>query len=177
VNAGFLAAVQSADVDRVKQLLAQSSAEDVPQVCCRFEFGWTALHHAAHLGHSAVLQVLLACGQPVDLEARSDHLQTPLLLATQSAHLDAMQTLLDAGANSNSSDEDLWSPLHFAVKSASLETAQLLLRHHADAYLRNKDGKTALELGGLLDESMASVETHDSWEETRQRAGSEGQSA
>lgn len=169
--------MQTADVDRIRKQLAQSRAEDVPQVSCRFEFGWTALHHAAHLGHTAVLGVLLACGQPVDLEARSDHLQTALMLATQSGHLEIMQILLDAGANSNSSDEDLWSPLHFAVKSGSLEAAQMLLRYHADAFLRNKDGKSPLEIGEVLNESMASVETHDSLEESRQRAGSEAQSA
>lgn len=90
-----------------------------------------------------------------------------------------MQVLLTAGANPNSSDEDLWTPLHHAVKAGNLEAAQVLLRHHADAHLNNKDGKSPLALGGLLDESMTSVETHDSLEEwtTRQRSVSEALSA
>lgn len=59
--------------------------------------GWTPLHYAATGGHLAVMRLLLDSHAYID--AASPNGTTPLMMAARYANKDAVQLLLDAGAD------------------------------------------------------------------------------
>lgn len=59
--------------------------------------GWTALHYASTGGHTKVVQLLLDSHAYID--AASPNGSTPLMMAAMYGTLDAVQLLLDAGAD------------------------------------------------------------------------------
>ena len=113
--------------------------------------GQTALMWAAAEGHAAVIRTLVAAGADVDAMSRGpkdadvsggtgtyrrrveriDAL-TPFLFAVRSGHLDAVKTLLAAGADVNRTAPDGTSALVFAPANAHWEMGALLLDMGAD---------------------------------------------
>ena len=60
--------------------------------------------------------------------------------------MEALQLLLDAGADTEKADNDGYTPLRRAAQSASIEIFGLLLERGADTHARTKAGMTALDL-------------------------------
>ena len=56
-------------------------------------------------------------------------------------HLDAVQFLLDHGADVNAVEHTSMTALFAAVLSGNLPIVKLLLAHGADTHVRNKSGK------------------------------------
>jgi ankyrin repeat protein len=108
---------------------------------------FTALHHAAMAGQTAVAGALLRRG--ADLAAESAALDSPLHLACLGGHVETAALLLDGtaagcGAAINCTNRDGWTPLHLAVLTGQLEgnqkTALLLLERSCAVDMLSYDG-------------------------------------
>jgi ankyrin repeat protein len=94
-----------------------------------------------------VAELLLELGGELDI--RDTRKQTALhriIDRVDDATIDAVQFLLEHGADVNAQRDDLCTPLHQALNAGELEVARMLLDHQADVNLRNEDGRTLLHL-------------------------------
>lgn len=71
---------------------------------------------------------------------------TPLILAAARGNVDAVKTILAAGADPNRTENDNWTALHFAADSGHDKVVDELLKGGARFDLRNNNDKTAREL-------------------------------
>ena len=102
--------------------------------------GWTALHHAVHQRKGPVIiQLLLDSGAIVD--ARADDGSTPLLLAWT---LEDFRTLLRAGADVHSRDDQGFTVLHTAARVTDGVTVEALIAAGLDPNARTRGGWTPL---------------------------------
>jgi uncharacterized protein len=134
----LLEALNRSDNARVSEILAGNPELDI------FE--------AAALGRMARLRELIA-EDPSSVNAVGDHGFHPLGLAAYYGHVDAVQLLLEQGADPNklSSNEHIQAgALHSALAGEKAdekryEISQLLLESGADPYLADASGQTALD--------------------------------
>lgn len=77
------------DLPRTRQLLTQGATVN--------QSGWSALHYAAVKGNLEILKLLLSKGAAVN--EPSPNGDTPLILAVRSGNTDAVQALINAGAD------------------------------------------------------------------------------
>ena len=93
--------------------------------------------------------------------------KTPLHVASQGGHVDAVRALLEHGAHVNSQDCDMWMPLHFASFGGNIKVVQLLLEHGGylnvlsiadDSPLRLASSRRHLEVVRLLLDHGADVD-------------------
>lgn len=88
------------------------------------------LHDAAAEGDTAMVELMLLSGLPVNLpNARGS---TPLHFASLKGHEDIVKLLLDHGADANAPNAGGNSPLHAAVETGQLAVAELLLARGGD---------------------------------------------
>jgi ankyrin repeat protein len=82
-----------------------------------------------------------------NIHAKTSQLTTPLHLAAKE-NAKCLQYLLSKGAVSDiNAQTDIGNtPLHFATRSGNMPTVQLLVENGAKINLKNKDGKTALDV-------------------------------
>ena len=102
-----------------------------------------ALDAAALLNNIAAAEQLLVAGAPIEFTIWA---RTPLIVAVTEHHKEAVQLLLENGANPNVSAWYEWKPLHFAITQnyASLTIIALLVEHGADV-----NGRTSLAVTPL----------------------------
>jgi ankyrin repeat protein len=96
-------------------------------------FGETALHRAAQVGHATIIEELLASGAELNAKVKQHYLgqATPMILASKCLQVDAVRVLSNYGADVNSFDpQNRYIPLHFAA-STSTELTRILLDHGA----------------------------------------------
>ena len=112
--------------------------------------GLFPIHLAADQGRSEVIPVLLAAG--ADVNTPHPMVQaTPLQYAATGGHLDAVRTLLDAGARVDAVDSVGRTPLMWAAWKGKEDVVQELLKRGANAKATTETGWTALryaEQGG-----------------------------
>jgi len=97
--------------------------------------------------HFRVAELLLEHGGSVDV--RDTRKQTALHRTIDwhgKVAIDAVQFLLERGADVNARRNDLWTPLHLALNIGELTVTRLLLDHQADVNSRNDDGQAPLHL-------------------------------
>jgi ankyrin repeat protein len=95
---------------------------------------YTGLHAAAHTGNLRQLKSLLKAGHfPVD--GRDGHQRTPLHVATFARQREAIQLLMEAGAQPGRLDADRYDPVTIAAVADDEDTLRLLLRLGASARL------------------------------------------
>ena len=144
-GAPLLTASRTGSVEAIRVLLAHGA-----DVHAREERrGQTALMWAASHNHAAAIQVLVEAGAEIHARAtgpkvvptrtgyRARNRQrvdaaTPLLFAVRQGNLEAVQTLLDLGANVNDTLTNQTSALVVAVANAHWELAAYLLERGAD---------------------------------------------
>ena len=104
--------------------------------------GKTALHHAAEMGHSMAIRLLLEYDADVNAYTRCLDVVTAgltaLHLAAMGGHTDVVQILCEHGARVNEMGEPRsYTPLHLAAKHGHPDTIRKLLDH--GAYLNHED--------------------------------------
>ena len=104
--------------------------------------GITALHNAAYVGCSGVIQYLIE--NKADIDAKTDDGRTPLHTACYKGNEEAIHTLIESGADVNAVDAAGASPLHKLADLGTDALVELLLKHGADVKARELDGGTAL---------------------------------
>ncbi|KAJ3092420.1 hypothetical protein HDU96_002754 [Phlyctochytrium bullatum] len=110
----------------------------------RDQDGSTALHHSARRGrgYSMCIPLLLDAGTDVDA-VNSDGF-TALAIACKVRNMDAIQSLIDGGANLNV--ESKWPPLHTAAYHGAADLMELLLDAGAQVNFANTNGRTPLHI-------------------------------
>ena len=105
---------------------------------------YTCLHKAVSAGcNKQVIQAMIDCG--VDVNATSNQNKTALMWACEKGNVDAINVLLDAGADPNVLDAEGHSCLHYGVLlNCSEEVLQTLIDHDADMNATNTTNITAL---------------------------------
>lgn len=113
----------------------------------RNRLGATPLFSAVHNKRLEIAHFLLDRGAAVNARVINGDNRTSLHEAAALGSVDLVQLLLDGGAdiNATTSDENQ-TPLHWAEKVGQQKTADLLIQNGADITVRDKNGKTPLEL-------------------------------
>ena len=100
----------------------------VPVISTKNAYDRSVLHKAAYYSGSATLLENLIT-QGADVNARDKGAWTPLHLAAKNGHVEALQILLENGANMHVKDiKHGWTPLHIAIVSKQYESAKFLIR-------------------------------------------------
>lgn len=107
--------------------------------------GESLLHKVAGYGHLDICKYLISKGIPVDIEI-PDAKATPLMMAVSFNNFEVVEYLLSVGANINKQDLNGVSSMHYAVSRNLLKMASLLKSKHADLDLKDKIGRTPLDI-------------------------------
>jgi ankyrin repeat protein len=102
--------------------------------------------HACEAGNVAFIQLLVAHGAAVNLSAEHTG-DAPVVAAARGNHMEAIQTLLDAGADINARGTRGYTALHAAVEGDYPDLVRLLLARGASTTIGNGRGDTALIQG------------------------------
>jgi ankyrin repeat protein len=116
--------VHNVEVKYIDNLGDYSSAKQPPPLKA------TPLYYAVFCGFSELAEWLITT-HAEDVNAKCYDDKTPLHVASQEGHVDAVRVLLDRGAHVNSQDCEGWMPLHYASRMGNLKVVQLLLEHEA----------------------------------------------
>lgn len=103
------------------------------------------LHAAALANQFLILDHILQNG-PIDIEQPAYGGHTAMQIAAFLGHDYIGQKLQKAGADINKPDEDGDTPLHHAASQGRRSFVKFLLDNNAKTDIRNKEGKTALDL-------------------------------
>merc|ERR1711953_1314791 len=106
---------------------------------------FTALHVAAHSGHTDLIEMLLSKYR-ADVDHRSKHGCTPLHLAALKGYQKCAESLVRYGADTEAKTSAGFAPLHLAVLQMTTEAVNFLLRLEVDPNVRDHQGRTPLHL-------------------------------
>ena len=144
----FFQAAQDGSVEVMQQCLCDDGI-DLDAVDTR---GYTALHHAAALGHSEIARLLL--GRQVSVTIRDHHGNVPLHLASWNGHADVIDVLLGhPDSNADAADCEGRTALFMAVKHGHEAAVKMLLARHASKLARTNFGLTPLHHAAFYDRS------------------------
>ena len=109
------------------------------------KYGRSALHHAVH-GSDASLEILKCLIEiGADVNARTKIKRTPLMMAFEYGHSNAVTCLIEHGANVSPKDEYCYTALHHACRfHSSCEILSCLIETGADVNERAKNKSTPL---------------------------------
>ena len=128
------------------ELLIKSDAN----VNVQNKFGETPLHFASMDGHTECIELLINAGANVNIQDNDGW--TALHFASYSGHEDCVELLIKAGANVNVlSHQELSTALHFASSFGHEDCVDLLIKAGTDVNIKNKYGRTALDLASIKD--------------------------
>ena len=142
-----IAAVRPTPADAAasaRPVASSASPEQHPVEACDGFLGGTALLHAAAVGHTHMVEALLARGAPVDAVDKLGW--TPLASACAAGHVVAAEMLLRAGALPDVPDRYGVTALMHAAVSGRNELVRLLLKAAASRYARGPARVTPLLL-------------------------------
>lgn len=106
--------------------------------------GRSALHWAAIKGHENVVELLVTVYHAnIDLLTRETS-ESPLMLAVKSGNASMVQTLLNYGAQTQTTNYDGESALHVAATSLNADICDLLIQHGAWLELEDAEGESPL---------------------------------
>lgn len=106
---------------------------------------YNAIHAATKYDQLEALQYLLKAGADPNVNGSSD--TSANHLSVMFGNIECMELLIKYGANVNAADSAGDTLLHYAAKYGRRDIARSLLRTRGiDSSLKNKDGKTALDI-------------------------------
>ena len=130
------------DTERVRTLIAlPTDALD-----CLSPDGWTALHLAAHLGHTEIVAALLEAGAQTTIQSRAFEQNLPLHAACAGRAEDAVALLAERTPEIDVRVAEGFTALMEAAYQGLPNAVDTLLRLGADARLRNDAGHDAADL-------------------------------
>ena len=106
--------------------------------------GLNSLHFAAVGGDTGIISLIQT--HVPNIEVRSTHGLTPLMLAAVTGKLHAVIWFLEKGAAATCEDNRGWNSLHFAAEGGDSEVISLIHTHVLDIDSRSRDGLTPLML-------------------------------
>ena len=135
----LMGACQKGNVEAINVLLNAGADSNITDTK-----GLTWIHHAAcGICSKATLQVIIDHGANVN--ATNKNSVTALILACGVGNVEAINALLNAGADHNIADTEGHTVIHYAViGSCNKETLQAICDYGADVNAANKDNVTAL---------------------------------
>lgn len=137
------------DKNRALELLSSAGRQNYGDAILTLDnlngntFESTDIFSIAKSASPAQLVTMLEPNQ--DLNQKDEYGQTPLMYASSSNNSEAVQILINMGADSNIQTEDGWTALMYAARDKP-ENIKTLLINGANQDLRNNDGKTALDI-------------------------------
>jgi ankyrin repeat protein len=113
--------------------------------------GFGPLGLACFFGHEPVARMLLAAGARVDQPSSNGMAVMPLLSAAAAHSVPIARLLLEGGALVNARQgggEGGFTPLMEAALNGQVDMVELLMRHGADPFMKDDDGKSAADHAG-----------------------------
>lgn len=109
--------------------------------------GRMPLHQASFQGHSDIVKLLVKqCSTAINAPtAEADGQWTPLHLATEKAHIECIEALVQSGARLEAKAKRHFTPLHVAVHEGQVRTLKCLLKHGANVTTTNVDDERPLQ--------------------------------
>ena len=135
----LLIACMHGKIDAINVLLEAEADTNITEID-----GHTCLHKAVNANcGTRVVQAIIDHG--ADVNAINKYNKTALLIACMDGKIDAINVLLEAGADTNITETDGHTCLHKAVNAnCDEQTVQAIIDHGADVNAINKDNETAL---------------------------------
>nr|KAI8750038.1 transient receptor potential cation channel subfamily A member 1-like [Biomphalaria glabrata] len=129
---------QSGDAKEVSRIISK----DPSRINAKNKMGKTALHLAAHNGHSEVVDTLISFNADLSLQDRDGN--TALHLAVISANAQIVSMLLQRGAYPKARNHRNMMAVHVAAELNNVEVIKTLLDNGVDPSWRGENGMTAL---------------------------------
>jgi uncharacterized protein len=142
----FFSAVGQDDADTVQALLQRGFDPDTldPK-------GLSGLYLALREPSPKVAQVLIEWPK-TNVEIRTDHDESPLMMACLRGELELAKKLIDRGADVNKPG---WTPLHYAATSGHLDVMELLFANSAYVDAESPNGTTPLMMAAQYGSTAA----------------------
>ena len=195
-NIPLLLAVEQGHIGVAELLIQHEANLEVAD-----EHGFTPLIMSAELNHPELLQILLDAGADIEVEDKAERTALDWAIITQSTeaeeilrendapsgaeksfiaaiqtnNIDAVNALLDAGADVNEPAYTTKTPLHYASHSRNKDILNLILSKGADLEAKTEQGFTPLSYAvglnhpdncRILLEAGAEVDSVDNWKRT-----------
>ena len=131
----------------VKMLVAAGA-----EVCGTCNFGNTCLIHAAFFGHTETVRYLVGLKglQDVKVNYKGGDDWSALSCAVGQNHPDMVKVLIDAGANIETRNKDLWTPLLLSSQNGELRSVKMLVAAGAELRATQRSGCTGLLLAAIF---------------------------
>ncbi|XP_068100417.1 caskin-1 isoform X2 [Hyperolius riggenbachi] len=148
----LLQAVKAEDLGMVQKLLQRPKAGkakllgSAKRVNVNFQDadGFSALHHAALIGNTELISLLLEAQAAVDIKDNKG--MRPLHYAAWQGKKEPMKLLLKAGSAVNIPSDEGQIPLHQAAQHGHYDVSEMLLQHQSNPCIMDISGKTPLDL-------------------------------
>ncbi|XP_063286565.1 caskin-1 isoform X4 [Pelobates fuscus] len=148
----LLQAVKTEDLGMVHKLLQRPKAGkakllgSAKRVNVNFQDtdGFSALHHAALIGNTELITLLLEAQAAVDIKDNKG--MRPLHYAAWQGKKEPMKLLLKAGSAVNIQSDEGQIPLHQAAQHGHYDVSEMLLQHQSNPCIMDISGKTPLDL-------------------------------
>ncbi|XP_040296623.1 caskin-1 isoform X1 [Bufo bufo] len=148
----LLQAVKAEDLSTVQKLLQRPKAGkakllgSAKRVNVNFQDtdGFSALHHAALIGNTELISLLLEAQAAVDIKDNKG--MRPLHYAAWQGKKEPMKLLLKSGSAVNIQSDEGQIPLHQAAQHGHYDVSEMLLQHQSNPCIMDISGKTPLDL-------------------------------
>ncbi|XP_019853173.1 PREDICTED: inversin-A-like [Amphimedon queenslandica] len=107
--------------------------------------GCTPLHKAAWDGHNNIVKALLEKDYSI-IDEKEEGGWAAISNAVMRGHHEAVETLIEYGADFGVNDEGEWSLLHIAARHGHAEVVEVLIDHKLDVNIKDKSGLRAFDV-------------------------------